>query len=87
MSEPLAKGPATRNAAADMAHTTARALVVLRVPHGAPAPDAQTIRDAIRTDRARLALPPDDGFSHRLAGPYPVLIGGEALDEYVAWEA
>jgi hypothetical protein len=67
-------------------HAPARALVVLRVPHGAPAPAAAAIRAAINADRASLALPVDGDFDYRLAGPYAVVLGGETLDEYVAWE-
>jgi hypothetical protein len=67
-------------------HAPPRALVVLRVPRDAPAPDESTIRAALVTDRRRLALAPDVEFDYRLAGPYAVLIGGDALDEYVAWE-
>jgi hypothetical protein len=63
-----------------------RALVVLRVARGAPAPSEAAIRTAIRSDRAGLALPASDDFAYRLAGPYPIEVGGDALDEYVAWE-
>jgi hypothetical protein len=64
-----------------------RALVVLRAPRGSPAPDESTIRAAIAADRARLALAPADDLTYHLAGPYAIEIGGEALDEYVAWES
>lgn len=61
------------------------ALVVLRVPRGAPAPDPGTVRAAIESDRRRLHLPPADD-AYRLAGPYRITVEGETLDEYVAWE-
>jgi len=63
-----------------------KALVVLRVPRGSIRPAEADIQEAIRTDRARLALPAADGITYRLAGPYPIEVDGEALDEYVAWE-
>jgi hypothetical protein len=66
--------------------TMPRALVVLRVPRGAPAPDDAAIRSALAGDRARLALPPVAGVTYRVAGPYAIEIGGQALDEYCAWE-
>jgi hypothetical protein len=64
-----------------------RALVVLRVPHGATAPDENLVRAAIAADRKQLGLPPDDLLGYRIAGPYPVALGDSTLDEYVAWEA
>jgi hypothetical protein len=63
-----------------------RALVVLRVGRGAPPPASADIRMAIAADRVRLSLPPAPLLEYRLAGPYSVVLGDEALDEYVAWE-
>ena len=63
-----------------------RALVVLRVPRGADAPDGAHIRAAIAADRQRLSLPATPLLEYRLAGPYAIEIGSEAVDEYVAWE-
>ena len=63
-----------------------RALVLLRVPRGAAAPDDGTIRRAIEADRRRLGLPAADDGGYRLAGPYRVDLDGRSLDEYVAWE-
>jgi len=63
-----------------------RALVVLRVPRGAPAPAEPDVRAAIAADRARLALPATSDADYRLAGPYAIELEGRALDEYVAWE-
>jgi len=63
-----------------------RALVVLRVSRGAGPPSERDIRARIDADRARLGLPPDGAPTYRLAGPYAIELGGQALDEYVAWE-
>jgi hypothetical protein len=63
-----------------------KALVVLRVARGASCPAEPEIQDAIRVDRRRLALPPIDSITYRLAGPYAIEVEGQALDEYVAWE-
>ncbi len=63
-----------------------RALVVMRVGRGAAPPASSDVRAAIAADRARLALPPAPLLEYRLAGPYPIELGGEAVDEYVAWE-
>jgi hypothetical protein len=63
-----------------------RALVVLRLPRGAPPPGADDIRAAIRADRDRLALPADAAAGFQIAGPYAIKVGGASLDEYVAWE-
>lgn len=64
-----------------------RALVVLRVPRGAPAPAEEQIRSALAADRSQLALPPGQVFGYRIAGPYAIALGGQEFDEYVAWEA
>jgi len=63
-----------------------KALVVLRVVRGAPAPADSDIRGALAADRARLALPAEEPADYRLAGPYPVDLDGRTLDEYVVWE-
>ena len=70
-----------------VSHLPPRALVVLRVPHGAAAPSESDLRRAIELDRVRLVLPPTNAFTVRVAGPYTITIGGQTLDEYVAWEA
>ena len=64
-----------------------RALVVLRVPRGAAAPDQDLVRAAIAADRRQLGLPPDELLGYRIAGPYAVALGDGTFDEYVAWEA
>jgi hypothetical protein len=63
-----------------------KALVVLRVARGAGPPSERDIRARIDADRARLGLLPDGAPAYRLAGPYAIELGGQALDEYVAWE-
>lgn len=63
-----------------------RALIVLRRPRGAPPPAAGVIREAIGADRIRLRLPLDPDVVFHLAGPYAIEVGGQSLDEYVAWE-
>jgi hypothetical protein len=63
------------------------ALVLLRVPRGAEAPGDTRIAQALRDDRRRLGLADtENGGGHRIAGPYPIEVDGQALDEYVAWE-
>ena len=64
-----------------------QALVVLRVPRGAPAPGDAQLRAALAADRTQLGLPRDELLGYRVAGPYPVSLGAQAFDEYVAWEA
>ena len=59
---------------------------MLRVARGAPPPSEHDIRTRIDADRARLGLPADGAAAYRLAGPYAIELGGQALDEYVAWE-
>ena len=70
-----------------MTDASHRALVLLRVPRGSQPPDDARIAQALRDDRRRLGLTDaENGAGHRLAGPYSIEIGGQALDEYVAWE-
>ena len=71
---------------APVSQPSPRALVVLRVARGAGPPSERDIRARIDADRARLGLPRDDAPAYRLAGPYAIELGGQALDEYVAWE-
>ena len=85
--EELAKPAAAIEADAGVMSSAApKALVLLRVPRGSPSPADESIRAAIQADRRRLGLAPANGEQYRVAGPYRIEIGGEALDEYVAWE-
>jgi len=67
-------------------HVPSLALVLLRVPRGAARPADDRVQRAIDDDRRWLGLGPAEDTSYRLAGPYPVEIDGQSLDEYVAWE-
>ena len=68
-------------------HTIATAITSIRVARGAPRPSDSEFRAALRRDRERLrAGDPIVEFDMGVAGPYPVLVAGEALDEYVVWE-
>jgi len=69
-----------------MSSAAPKALVLLRLPRGAPAPSDDSIRAAIEGDRRRLGLAPASADQYRVAGPYRIEIRGEALDEYVVWE-
>ena len=70
-----------------MSAGTSLALAVVRVLRGAPRPGREQCRRALDQDRAMLRLPPGDaGNDLIVAGPYPVTLGEQALDEYVVWE-
>jgi hypothetical protein len=63
------------------------ALATLRVSHGQPRPSDEVFRQAIDRDRALLNLPVANGvLDIAIAGPYPISVGGQDLDEYVVWE-
>jgi hypothetical protein len=66
---------------------TSLALAVLRVPRGASAPSPERLREALDEDRDRLRLPRRKSDNDVvIAGPYPIEIGDQELDEYVVWE-
>ncbi len=70
-----------------MSRGTASTLTVIRVPRGQPAPDDAQRRAAIEGDRIRLHLAPEKSVRDvAIAGPYPVTVNGQELDEYVVWE-
>jgi len=70
-----------------MVHATATAITSIRVARGAPRPSDTEFRAALQRDRERLrAATPVVEFDMRVVGPYPILVAGEALDEYVVWE-
>ena len=70
-----------------MSAGTPIALATVRVPHGQPRPSDEALRQAVERDRALLKLAPANGLLDiTVAGPYPVTVDGQDLDEYVAWE-
>ena len=70
-----------------MQRGTASALTVIRVSRGAPAPKQEDVQAAIASDRAKQHLDGGKYFADfSVAGPYPVTIDGQDLDEYVVWE-
>lgn len=63
------------------------ALATVRVARGAPRPSDEVFRAAIERDREVLRLPKANGvLDFAVAGPYPILVGGEDIDEWVVWE-
>lgn len=70
-----------------MTRETAMALVILRVPKGAPRPTEEEFRRALEEDRARLHLQPSSAFrDYLVSGPFSVTLDGQEFDEYVVWE-
>ena len=70
-----------------MSRGTANALTVVRILRGQPLPGEADLRAALDRDRVRLHLPPEKYLrDFSVAGPYPVSIEGQELDEYVVWE-
>lgn len=70
-----------------MSRATATALAIVRVPRGAPRPSDDEFRRALEEDRARLNLEAQPGIPDFLfAGPFPITLDGQELDEYVVWE-
>ncbi len=66
---------------------TGTALAVIRIARGAPAPSASDVQAAIARDRERLHLPPANHlYDIAVAGPLPITVDGQELDEYVVWE-
>lgn len=70
-----------------MQRGTASALTVIRVARGAPAPAADDLKTAIDKDRIRQHLGAQNYFAdYTVAGPYPITVNGQELDEYVVWD-
>ena len=70
-----------------MSAGSASALIVLRVPRGAPRPNEAELQAAIERDRARLhASATNSPRDLRIAGPYRITVDGQDLDEYVIWD-
>ncbi len=62
------------------------AFALLRVRRG-ERPTDEEFRVAIDRDRERLHQPaPRARTDVQIAGPYPITIDGDELDEYVVWE-
>ncbi len=61
-------------------------LTLVHVDRGAPQPDEETLRVALRRDRERLHRPQASVGEVAVAGPYPVRVDGRDVDEYVVWE-
>ncbi len=60
---------------------------MIRIGRGEPKPSDEAFTTALKEDRQRLHFPPSNGTAEmEIAGPYPVLVDGAELDEYVAWE-
>jgi hypothetical protein len=63
------------------------ALTTVRVLRGQDRPAEDTFRRALERDRASLGLPPSNGqLEYTVAGPYPIVVKDQELDEYVVWE-
>ena len=63
------------------------ACALVRVPRGQAQPSDETLRDALLRDREQLRLPELNGAAElEVSGPYPILVDGTELDEYVVWE-
>jgi hypothetical protein len=66
---------------------TSIAIVLIRVPRGAPAPGKDECRRALAEDRMHLGLPQQNSaFEVEISGPYAISVAAGELDEYVVWE-
>jgi hypothetical protein len=63
------------------------AFALIRVPRANARPSEEQFRAALQRDRERLHQPAPAGVSElEIAGPYPIVVDGSELDEYVVWE-
>ena len=63
------------------------ALTLIRVPRGTPRPSDDECRQALLRDRAELHETGINGTPEfELAGPYPIVVDGSDVDEWVVWE-
>jgi hypothetical protein len=63
------------------------AFALIRVPRGQPRPSEDDFRKALAADRKQLRQPaPNGAMEFTIAGPYPVVVDGADLDEWVVWE-
>jgi hypothetical protein len=66
---------------------TSIAMVLIRVPRGAPAPGSDECRRALAEDQTRLRVPRQNGVLEvEVSGPYAISVDGGEFDEYVVWE-
>jgi hypothetical protein len=70
-----------------MSSATSLAFALIRVPRGQPRPSEDEFRKALDADRKQLHQPELNGAAEfAIAGPYPVVVDGTDLDEWVVWE-
>jgi hypothetical protein len=70
-----------------MAAGSPLAFALMRVPRGQPRPSDEDFLGALARDREQLHLPEANGAADfETAGPYPILVDGKELDEWVVWE-
>jgi hypothetical protein len=70
-----------------MSSGVAVAFALIRVPRGQPRPSEDDFRNALAADRKQLHQPELNGaMEFTVAGPYPVVVDGADLDEWVGWE-
>jgi hypothetical protein len=70
-----------------MAAGSPLAFTLLRVPRGHPRPSDEEFDRALARDREQLHIgKPNGGAEFDIAGPYPILVDGVELDEWVVWE-
>jgi hypothetical protein len=63
------------------------ALALIRIPRGQPRPSEDDFCKALAEDRKQLCEPePNGDTEYQVAGPYPVVVDGADLDEWVVWE-
>jgi hypothetical protein len=70
-----------------MSSATSLAFALIRIPRGQPRPSEDEFRQALAADRKQLHQPELNGTAEfTIAGPYPVVVDGADLDEWVVWE-
>jgi hypothetical protein len=64
-----------------------QAFALVRVPRDSARPTDDELRAALLRDAASIGQPASTAPTDlQVAGPYHILVGGTALDEYVVWE-
>ena len=69
-----------------MAAGSPLAFTLLRVPRGQPRPSDEEFGRALARDREQLHIAKPNGAEFDVTGPYPILVDGVELDEWVVWE-